>query len=191
MNTPNVTKPLIIRFLGILTIDSARAVDDALQVAVREGRNDITLALKSPGGDGIAGVWLEQRIRELPLAIATHGRQFVESAAVHPYLAGSRRTAEPGCTFLLHPARMEDGAKETLAAEGFSPECTINALLDCIHTAIVRSLVASTQLSQVEAQELCTRESNLTMDDALRYGIAHEVKLLSNQADTVDLFFRT
>lgn len=62
----------------------------------------ITLCISSVGGDADSAVYALNTLSSLPVKVNTHNVDGVQSAAVPLFLAGARRTANPGSYFFFH-----------------------------------------------------------------------------------------
>ncbi|MCI1670724.1 MAG: ATP-dependent Clp protease proteolytic subunit [Citrobacter freundii] len=71
--------------------------------AINQGATELNIYISSQGGDLVAGFTAYHFLKALPITVRTHNLSNVESVANVIFLAGSERTANPGCRFLFHP----------------------------------------------------------------------------------------
>jgi ATP-dependent protease ClpP protease subunit len=93
----------VIHFAGDINGVTAERIRDFCFGAVKEGATDIRLHFSSAGGPNPDGFALYGFLRSLPVPLTIHNIGSIESMAVLPFLAGSRRIASPHSRFLIHP----------------------------------------------------------------------------------------
>jgi ATP-dependent Clp protease protease subunit len=64
--------------------------------------DNLKFAIASTGGDVASAFALYNELNSLPLQIDTHNTGAVDSAAIMPFMAGTRRTASANSAFLFH-----------------------------------------------------------------------------------------
>ncbi len=179
--------PVYLKFLGLINHENAGKIVATIEAKLREGRRDFYLAMKSPGGEAFAGQWLYGRLRELPITLTTHNRKHVGSAAMDLYLAGERRLAEPGATFLIHQAQFSPEERARCAAEANA----FPALLS-IHNAFTTQLLLDrTQMTRGQIEAVIANENETTAEEAVEMGIEHETVEIRfpTDAELIELMF--
>jgi len=71
--------------------------------AINQKASGLMVNISSSGGDLVAGFTAYHFLKSLPVPVYTHNLSNVESVANVIFLAGKKRTANPGSRFLLHP----------------------------------------------------------------------------------------
>lgn len=69
----------------------------------KEIPESLCLNISSSGGSVISGITAYNFLKQLPYKLTCHNLGEVSSAAILPYLAGEKRTAEPVSKFMIHP----------------------------------------------------------------------------------------
>jgi ATP-dependent Clp protease protease subunit len=100
--TPKPPKPVVIYYCAPVVHPATTKLRTTLCNAVNLGVPSTTIFMSSAGGSVEEGISLFAFIRSLPIEIAIHNIDHVDSIALAIYLAGSRRLANPDATFLLH-----------------------------------------------------------------------------------------
>jgi ATP-dependent Clp protease, protease subunit len=75
---------------------------------------NLKFAIASTGGEIAPAFALYNELNSLPLQIDTHNSGAVDSAAIMPFMAGSRRTASANSAFLFHQISWTFGGPATL-----------------------------------------------------------------------------
>jgi ATP-dependent Clp protease, protease subunit len=89
-------------FLEKVTAESVARLALAIEAEMVKGADEIVLAVASPGGELLPMLEFYRTLLRLPVQLNTHAVGMVASAATILYLAGARRSAEPGAQFLFH-----------------------------------------------------------------------------------------
>ena len=99
---PPPPKPVVIYYCAPVVHPATTKLRTALCNAVNLGVPSTTIFMSSVGGAVEEGISLFAFIRSLPIQVAIHNIDHVDSIALAIYLAGSKRLANPDATFLLH-----------------------------------------------------------------------------------------
>jgi len=86
----------------MIDLANARNIMTHLYAAIKEGAEAIHLGIASPGGKTGVGFDLYNALTALPVPVTTHNTSFIDSAAIHMFLGGSKRLCNPVSTFMLH-----------------------------------------------------------------------------------------
>ena len=177
----NSEKPLYLYFCGAITKQNSKEVLEAIQRERERGRNKFHLILASPGGDAMAAMDLQMKLRELP-ELTTYNRGFVGSAAIYPYLAGKRRLVHPDAQFLFHPVTLtppKDFDPAPNDIEAVMEE--IRRDMDEIQVAFANfmledALIEQTRMTREQIDKLAngTGEAWLSADNSIECGLAQE-----------------
>jgi ATP-dependent protease ClpP protease subunit len=146
------------------------------------------LRLSTPGGNVPVGMELVDKLSESPLELVTHNVEKIESMGICVYLMGERRIACPHATFKFHGTELAEGGRcytlpelrSKLARREARGERD-DALAARIKKMTGRDerevdlLVAKTRLTAEKARRLIETNAILTAQEALSWGIAHEI----------------
>lgn len=155
--------------------DTAEALLDVAAELANEGVPRVTLCLATPGGWFAKAETVYNMLRAMPFELTTHSVGQVDSAGVVAFLAGARRRACPGSSFLLHPGSFSTDANAQLDAQMM--RLRIRALEDNDDRER-EVLTRRTRLSAARVRQLLAASTRLDAAAALDAGIVHEIKQL-------------
>jgi ATP-dependent Clp protease protease subunit len=167
--------PAYISFLAEIVPQTTEALIAALTNFVNQGFREIHLLLSTPGGSVMHGITIYNVLRGLPITLTTHNVGNVDSIGAVIYLAGERRYACPQATFMLHgvafgtnsPTQFfERNLRERLAAVQADQERI---------KAIYRDRAG---INPEIAEQFFLGESNISANDAVANGLAHEIRVV-------------
>lgn len=139
----------------------------------RSGINELTITINSPGGFALQGLALHDLIKYSPFPINTVALGGVASAALLPYLAGRRRYVYKNAIFLAHrSSKLPDESEGYRHSEWFYQQNQELKLLDKLSNQII---LANSNLREKELRALQEREKHITAEEAISYGLAHEI----------------
>jgi ATP-dependent Clp protease, protease subunit len=165
--------PVFISFAAEIVPQTTETLIRALTDFVNQGFREVHLLLSTPGGSVMHGITIYNVLRGLPITLTTHNVGNVDSIGAVVYLAGERRYTCQQSTFMLHgvafgtngPTQFfEKTLKEKLA--------TVQRDQERIQ-AIYRERAG---IQPEVAEQMFLGESNINADDAVRRGLAHEVR---------------
>ena len=151
-------------FEGETSPDSFRK---ELQRLADDGVTQLQVHIDSYGGAISAGWAIYNVLKDFPGTVSTFADGFVASAAVYPFLAGSRRAANPMSVFFLHQAWS--------AAAGNADELRKAADDLEILNGIGLEAFAAVGMDKDKVLELEKEETWLTAKAALELGLATEI----------------
>ena len=93
---------VVLSFIEDVNFDSARRLLSAVNTALNDGVNDLTILISSPGGQLIPGFALYNQLLGIPTRFTIHNTGSVNSIANAIFLAGKKRYATESATFLFH-----------------------------------------------------------------------------------------
>lgn len=96
------SKHTVIGFVQSIDPDPIRRLLIDMETLRKEGVTKVTLAISSFGGSPEQGFHAYTFLRALPIELTTYNLHTVQSAAIPLFLAGSKRIATPGSTFMMH-----------------------------------------------------------------------------------------
>jgi len=137
------------------------------------GTDEIYLLLSCPGGSVMHGLTIHNVLRGLPCKVITHNVGNVDSIGNMVFLAGDRRYASPGTTFMFHgvgfdvrqPMRFE----EKLLRERLGS-------IQADQKRIGSVIIDRTNITEQEVNDLFLEAVTRDVDYALARGIIHEIR---------------
>lgn len=161
-----------ITFVGVLDLPIARGLTEVLTQCKVNGAKEIHLLIQSPGGNVSEGVYLFNFFKSFPIPVFTYNSGNVSSAATIAYLGGRKRIASSNSAFLIHRAKVGPGIS------GNSAQMQSAATSLEIDDARTRAILDAT-LTLTDAQKAIADHAdlNISADDAITAGIAHEIGL--------------
>ncbi len=169
---PDLAGPKIAYFGYCGLIDSAGVtrIAGALNTAVNGQYDEVYLCFSSNGGYVGDGVFLYNHIRSLPIPVTVHNTGTVASIAATLFVAGERRLCTAHSIFMMHPVQV--GSNGTMAS-GPLQAALDSALKDEARTEEILRERARIPEDVLAARR--TRDIYLTAQDALNYGLVHEI----------------
>jgi len=162
-------------FNGMIDQNSVTRICSYCNEVVNQGFAGIHLAFSSLGGYTADGIYLYNHIRALPIPVTVHATGNIASVAVAIYLAAETRLCSRHVIFMVHPTSVPS------SAEGMSWErlqSSMNgALAEEKRTDNILRDRASVPEELISARSV--REVHFSPEDAVKYGIAHEIKELA------------
>lgn len=137
----------IIRAIGALDVDT------------------INVHINSYGGSVPEGWAIYNALREHPAVVNTYGDGFVASAAIYPFLAGNHRYASNLSAYYLHQV-IEHAAGYAGDLRAAADEA------EFLTTLGINAFVDSAGMDPNEVKSMMEKETWLTPEQALEYGIA-------------------
>lgn len=163
-----------IRFLAPVNNQTSdqlfRAVDDLLA----QGTTKIRLLLSTPGGSVFHGLSIHNFLRGLPIEVDTYNFGSVDSIGVVIFSSGTRRFTVPHSRFLIH------GVKFNISGKSSMDEVQLSEYLKSlqIDQHNVAKVIADTTAKDVaEVERDMNNRITLSPDQAMAYGLVHEVKV--------------
>jgi ATP-dependent Clp protease protease subunit len=169
---PDLAGPKI-AYLGYCgPIDSAGATRMAstINAAVNEQFDSVYLCFSSLGGYIADGIYLYHHLLSLPIPVTIHNTGTVASIAATLFVAGARRICCPHSIFMMHPVAMP--------TSGNVASATLQAALDAAQRDEARTESILRERTTIPSDILDarrTRDVYLTAQDALSYGLVHEI----------------
>lgn len=136
--------------------------------------------IDSLGGDVSEGWAIYNALRGFKGQVTTYADGFVASAALYPFLAGSRRVASSVSGFFLHSAMVSawGNAKELRKAADE---------VEKLNDIGIQAFVDAAGMEEATVRELQQQETWLTPQQAKAYGIATEIATAQQAAYTQSL----
>ena len=95
-------KPTVIKFFAPVIDVTINALMDAINQKMKQGVNQFTILISSPGGSVFHGLSAYNYLKGLPVSVTTHNFGSVDSIGVVLFCGGSKRLSVPEARFLLH-----------------------------------------------------------------------------------------
>jgi ATP-dependent protease ClpP protease subunit len=167
-----VTEP-VIKFFAPVNEATIQKLMAAVDAKVAAGADRLTLLISTSGGSVFYGMSAYNYLKGLPLTLTTHNFGSVDSIGVPMYCSGDRRLCVPQARFLLHPVTMNFSAGASFE-ELQLLEKIKSMRVDMDNCA--RVVAANT--SRTPRQILTAMRSRTTLDpdDALGWGLVHEIR---------------
>jgi ATP-dependent Clp protease protease subunit len=159
-------------FTGPIESNSVTRICSALNHAVNTAAENIYLAFSSLGGYTADGIFLYNHLRALPIPVTIHATGNVASVAVAIFAGASTRYCSKHVLFMVHPTTFPGSAEgmswerlETLMKAALAEEDRTEGILRD-RCSIPDEMLAARRFGEV----------HFTAEDAVKFGVAHEVK---------------
>ena len=162
-----------IKFFTGLNEGSVNALMSAVQQKLAQGANEIVLLMSSPGGSVSYGLSAYNFLKGVAAKVVTHNFGSVDSMAVVLFCAGDRRLSVPHARFLLHGIQTSFPQGATLEEDQLE-ERLKSLKIDIENIAGV--IAANTGRSEEEVTEDILKRRTLNPEQAVEYGLVHEIK---------------
>jgi ATP-dependent Clp protease, protease subunit len=167
-------------FVGFINDDSVRQICEKLAMAANGGYA-AHLSITSRGGIVASAMHLFNFIRSLAVPVTIHNTGQISSAALIVFLAGQRRTCSRYAAFMHHPS--------AFSSERGMPANEAAAQIEALKSAdlrtddLLRDQCGAIPQAIMEAAE--HQDVTISAEDALEYGIVHEVVEFKVPRDTI------
>ena len=147
---------------------------------------ELHVLIACAGGLVDPGMAMYNFLRGIAVPVSTHNYGSVDSIASVIYCAGSRRVASPHCKFLLHGITWNVN-QPTAATEHHLREYL--GQIEAMKRNIASVFAEAMGKPQAEVESDLTKSITLTAEEAIAYGLVHELKreLLPAGADVTSL----
>lgn len=165
--------PVVISFSSEVNVNSAERLLGVIANEVNKGRQEITLALSTPGGNVRDGLTIYNMLRSLPITLTTHNVGMVDSIGNVIFLAGKERYACKTSRFMFHgvgfsfsqPARFEEkDLREKLGNVQNDQALMVDIICD------------RSNIDPKEAKRLFLEAGFFGADEARKKGLIHDVR---------------
>jgi ATP-dependent protease ClpP protease subunit len=161
-----------ISFLADINPITSAALIAAIFEEIRKGATEVYLLLSTPGGTVDHGVAVYNVLKGLPVPFTTHNVGSVNSIGNVVLLAGKKRRAAPGTTFMFH------GVGFDITGPQRFEEKTLLERLDAIRAdqaKIGAIILERTKITKEEVEKLFLEASTKDTGFALDKGIIDEI----------------
>ncbi len=167
------TKPVVIRFFAPVIDATVNALMSAVDQKMKQGTQDFTILISSPGGSVIHGLSAYNYLKGLPVSITTHNFGSVDSIGIVLYCAGSRRVSVPQARFLFHGVNVQFRGEQNLD-EKLLEERLKGLRIDVENIAKV--IAANTGKSTKDITDAMIERTTLNPEEAQSWGLVHAIK---------------
>jgi ATP-dependent Clp protease protease subunit len=166
-------KPVVIRFFAPVIDATVNALMSAIDQKMKQGTQDFTILISSPGGSVIHGLSAYNYLKGLPVSITTHNFGSVDSIGIVLYCAGSRRLSVPQARFLFHGVNVQFRGEQNLD-EKLLEERLKGLRIDVENIAKV--IAANTGKSTKDITDAMIERTTLNPEEAQSWGLVHAIK---------------
>lgn len=162
-------------FTGAIESSSVTRICSALNHAVNNGFGAVYLAFSSLGGYTADGIFLYNHIRAMPIPVTIHATGNIASVAVAIFAGAETRYCSRHVLFMVHPTSVPG------SAEGMSWE-RLKILMESALAEEDRTEGILRERCAIPDHLLSARRSSevhFSAEDAVKFGVAHEVKEFS------------
>jgi ATP-dependent protease ClpP protease subunit len=167
------TKPVVIRFFAPVIDATVNALMSAVDQKMKQGTQDFTILISSPGGSVIHGLSAYNYLKGLPVSITTHNFGSVDSIGIVLYCAGSRRLSVPQARFLFHGVNVQFRGEQNLD-EKLLEERLKGLRIDVENIAKV--IAANTGKSTKDITDAMIERTTLNPEEAQSWGLVHAIR---------------
>ena len=166
-------KPVVVRFFAPVIDATVNALMSAVDQKMKQGTQDFTILISSPGGSVIYGLSAYNYLKGLPVSITTHNFGSVDSIGIVLYCAGSRRLSVPQARFLFHGVNVQFRGEQNLD-EKLLEERLKGLRIDVENIAKV--IAANTGKSTKDITDAMIERTTLNPEEAKSWGLVHAIK---------------
>jgi len=166
-------KPVVVRFFAPVIDATVNALMSAVDQKMKQGTQDFTILISSPGGSVIHGLSAYNYLKGLPVSITTHNFGSVDSIGIVLYCAGSRRLSVPQARFLFHGVNVQFRGEQNLD-EKLLEERLKGLRIDVENIAKV--IAANTGKSTKDITDAMIERTTLNPEEAQSWGLVHAIK---------------
>jgi ATP-dependent protease ClpP protease subunit len=162
--------------MGGVTSDNYLKITTAIKDLLgAKSRETINLIITSPGGPtGVAMSFYDLMRRVYRPVLRTIGAGDVDSAGIVLFLTGTTRFLTPHTTLLLHLAGRTFDSPRRFSTADMASILTEDQLKDNQYAAILAEQSGG-RLETAQVLEMMTRNTVLSADEAVAYGLAHDI----------------
>jgi len=165
---------VVINFLAAINDNTINALLRTVAEQAKTAQS-IRILISSGGGDTSSAFTAYNILRNLPVEIETFNNGRVDSAAILLYAAGDRRYSlpGPGTRFLIHGNRLT--ARQNTQMNLGTLESNVDRIKS-VDQMIAQVLTSIAPAKAAEIQNAISTQTILTPEEALEWGIVHEIK---------------
>lgn len=165
-----------IRFMAPVVPVTTNQLLQAIDNKLAEGATRIHLLISSPGGSVFHGLTLHNFLKGIPAEVYTYNFGSVDSIGVILFCSGVKRFTVPHARFLIHPVNLN--IPQPASFDEKTLEEKLKGLQ--IDQKNIARVIADTVGHDIKTQESVEVDMNnrttLNPDEAVEYGLVHEIK---------------
>ena len=162
-----------IRFTKGVDEASIQQLMNVIQQELSRGVNHFVILMSSPGGSVHWGVTAYTFLKGIPADVETHAFGRVNSVAIPIYCAGRRRYTTPNSSFMMHGVGFNVPANTRFDEKSLDER--MKSLKNDINS-IAKIIAENSVKSEEEIKDAMYVGTVLTTEQAVEYGLVHEVK---------------
>ncbi len=166
-------KPVYLNLQSNISQEVAIKLVTAVQTKLQEGMTELHLLMASAGGLVDPGMAIYNFLRGIPVPVSTYNYGSVDSVAGVIYCAGSHRVATPHCKFLIHGITWQINQAMALTEHQLREYI---GQIEAMKRNIASVVAEATGRTQAEVESDITKSVTLTAEEAMKYGLVHELK---------------
>ena len=176
MTTPALGDPLYINFTAEITPTTVERLTAVMGQAAQQGVNKVYLVFSTPGGEVRGGIALYNLLRGMPFELTIHNISSVNSIGNVIFLAGDKRYATPGATFMFHGVAFNvNGAVRV--DEQYARDRLDSILAD--QNQMGQIITSRTTIENDKVKELFRTQRTVDTDWAKENGVIEDVRDLN------------
>ena len=176
MTTPATVDPLYINFTAEINPTTVEQLVAVMSRATQQGVTKVHLAFSTPGGEVRAGIALYNLLRGMPFELSIHNISSVGSIGNVIFLAGDKRYATPGATFMFHGVGFDINGAVRID-EQYARDRLDNILAD--QNQMGQIITGRTTIENNKVAELFRTQKTVETDWAIENGVIEEVRELN------------
>lgn len=181
-----IAHPVVIKFFAPVDERTINALIDIIDQKMRQGVEEFTILISSPGGTVFHGLSAYNYLKGIPAKIITHNFGSVDSIGVILYCSGQKRFSVPHARFLLH------GVTAHFRQERLE-EKQIEERLKGLKIDIenIAKVIAENTGKKIEDVIKAMHErTTLNPEEAKEWGLVHEIKseLFKKDSEIINIF---
>ena len=136
----------------------------------------LSVAISSGGGDIGGAFAMFNELKGMKTRVTTHNAGAVDSAAIMPFMAGSRRSACAGSAFFFHELHWQFPAQGNLTMSSITDA---TKWLGRYEDLMAENIADRTALKKDEVLKLMRDGTSVRPEQALEWGLIHEIAELA------------
>lgn len=132
----------------------------------------LSLVISSGGGDVTSSIAMFNELKGLPIKLTTHNAGAIDSAAILPFIAGSRRIACANSAFFFHQLQWTFASKDNVST-GVISDAT--KYLDRYEGLMADAVASRTELDKKMVLKLMRDGTSVGPEQAKEWGLIHEI----------------
>lgn len=176
MTTPALGDPLYINFTAEITPATVESLASVMGQAAQQGITQVYLVFSTPGGEVRGGIALYNLLRGMPFELTIHNISSVNSIGNVIFLAGDKRYATPGATFMYHGVGVDIHGSVRID-EQYARDRLDSILAD--QNQMGRIITSRTSIENDKVKELFRTQRTVDTDWAEENGVIDEVRDLN------------